>query len=448
MLGYHLRLALDSFKRTPGLTFLMLSAIAVGISTCIVTLTVYEATSNDPIRWKSGQLYAVTIDSWDPNEAANPKRPNLPPTQLAYKDVKYLLGSDIPARKAAMFRTQDVISGGGAADAQPVPITTRVTSADFFPMFDVPFLYGTGWSAQLDKGAEPVIVISRELNEKLFGGANSVGRTLRWNNRDFRITGVLNSWFPLPKFYDLNRGAFDALEDAYVPFGWAEALGRFPNGGRVACWRNDPIGSFQQFLQSDCVWQQMWVQLNDAASRQRMQAFLDAYWTDQHQSGRFGRPRNNRLTNVRQWLIDQEVVDNDNRMLVGVAFAFLAICLLNTVGMLLAKFLKSAPGVGIRRALGATRGQIFGQYLTEAALLAAAGAALGFLLGALGLQGVHALYVSGSIGPGGYQELTHVRWGSVLWALALALVAALGAGFYPAWRLARLPPATYLKSEQ
>jgi putative ABC transport system permease protein len=448
MLGYHLRLALASFKRTPGLTFLMLCAIAVGISTCIVTLTVYEATSSDPIRWKSGQLYAVTIDSWDPNEAANPKRPNLPPTQLAYKDVKYLLGSDIPARKAAMFRTQDVISGGGAADAQPVPITTRVTTADFFSMFDVPFLYGTAWTAQLDKGAEPVIVISRELNEKLFGGANSVGRTLRWNNRDFRINGVLNSWFPLPKFYDLNRGAFDALEDAYVPFGWAEALGRFPNGGRVACWRNDPISSFQKFLQSDCVWLQMWVQLNDAASRQRMQAFLDAYWTDQHQSGRFGRPRNNRLTNVRQWLIDQEVVDNDNRMLVGVAFAFLAICLLNTVGMLLAKFLKSAPGVGIRRALGATRGQIFGQYLSEAALLAAAGAVLGLLLGALGLQGVHALYVSGSIGPGGYQELTHVRWGSVLWALALALVAALGAGFYPAWRLARLPPATYLKSEQ
>jgi putative ABC transport system permease protein len=426
----------------------MLCAIAVGISTCIVTLTVYEATSTDPIRWKSGRLYAVTIDSWDPNEAANPKRPNLPPTQLAYKDVKYLLTSDIPTRKAAMFRSQDIISGGGAADAQPVPITTRVTSADFFPMFDVPFLYGTGWPAQLDQGAEPVIVISRELNEKLFGGANSVGRTLRWNNRDFRVNGVLNTWFPLPKFYDLNRGAFDALEDAYVPFGWAEALGRFPNGGRVACWRNDPIGSFQQFLQSDCVWLQMWVQLNDAASRRRMQAYLDAYWADQHQSGRFGRPRNNRLTNVRQWLIDQEVVDNDNRMLVGVAFAFLAICLLNTVGMLLAKFLKSAPGVGIRRALGATRGQIFWQYLSEAALLAAAGAALGLLLGALGLQGVHALYARGSIGPGGYQELAHIRWASVFWALMLALVATLGAGFYPAWRLARLPPATYLKSDQ
>jgi putative ABC transport system permease protein len=448
MLGYNCWLALDSFKRTPGLTILMLCAIAFGISTCIVTLTVYEASSSDPIRWKSGRLYSVTIDSWDPNEPANPKRPNLPPTQLAYKDAKYLLGSDIPARSAAMFRTQDVISGGGAADSQPVPIASRVTNSDFFPMFDVPFLYGAPWSKQQDAGAEPVIVISRELNEKLFAGSNSVGGLLRWNNRDFRIIGVLNTWFPLPKFYDLNRGAFDGLEDAYVPLGWAEALGRFPNGGRVVCWRNDPIGSFQQFLQSDCVWLQMWVQLNDDGSRQRMQAFLDAYWADQHQSGRFGRPRNNRLTNVRQWLIDQEVVDNDNRLLVGVAFAFLAICLLNTVGMLLAKFLKSASSAGIRRALGATRGQIFNQYLTEAALLAAGGAVLGLLLGAVGLWGAHALYAAGSIGPGGYQELTHVNAVSVLWALVLALIAALGAGLYPAWRLGRLPPATYLKSGQ
>src|SRR5476649_186447 len=104
MLGYNCWLALDSFKRTPGLTILMLCAIAFGISTCIVTLTVFEASSSDPIRWKSGRLYSVTIDSWDPNEPANPKRPNLPPTQLAYKDAKYLLGSDIPARSAAMFR--------------------------------------------------------------------------------------------------------------------------------------------------------------------------------------------------------------------------------------------------------------------------------------------------------------------------------------------------------
>jgi putative ABC transport system permease protein len=448
MIGYYVRLAFNSFRRTPGLTLLMVCALALGISSCIVILTVYEASSGDPIRWKSAQLFAVTMDSWDPNEAADPKRPDLPPTQLAYKDAKFVLSSDIPSRKAAMFRTQDVISGGGSADAKPVPIATRVTSADFFPMFDVPFLYGGPWSHEADSAAEPDIVLSRELNEKLFGGANSVGKTLRWNNREFRVVGVLNAWFPLPKFFDLNRGAFDAVEDAYVPFAWAEALARFPNGGRIACWRNDPVGTFPQFVQSDCVWLQVWVQLNDAAARQRMQALIDSYGAEQRKSGRFPRPPNNRLTTVRQWLVDQEVVDNDNRMLVGVAFAFLTVCLLNTVGMLLAKFLKSAPGAGVRRALGATRQQIFWQYLTEAALLAAAGAVLGLVLGSFGLQAVRGLYAQGSFGPGGYQELAQVSWSSVLWALILAVSSALGAGLYPAWRIGRLPPATYLKGDQ
>jgi putative ABC transport system permease protein len=443
--GYYVTLALKSFRQCPGLTAIMTCSIALGVSACVVTMTVYDAAARNPIWWKSDQLYAVTMDSWDPNEAADPKRPKLPPAQLTYQDAMYLLGSEIPGRKVVMFRTRDVLSGGATADAKPLPISTRATTGDFFAMFDVPFLFGTGWTADADREHEPLIVLSKDLNDKLFGGADSTGRTVRWNDRTFRITGVLDSWSPLPKFYDLTRGPFDTVEDAYVPFGWTEALARFPNGSRVACWRNDPIDSFEQFLHSDCVWLQMWVQLKDPSARDRMQAQLDGYWAEQRGAGRFQRPRNNRLTNVRQWLIDQEVVQNDSRILVGVACAFLAVCLLNTAGMLLAKFLKGAPGAGVRRALGATRRQIFLQYFTEAGIIAIAGGVLGMALGAVELAGVHALYAGGSIGRGGYQELMHFDGASLISALVLAVVAALGAGVYPAWRVGRLPPALYLK---
>jgi putative ABC transport system permease protein len=132
--------------------------------------------------------------------------------------------------------------------------------------------------------------------------------------------------------------------------------------------------------------------------------------------------------------------------LVGAACAFLAVCLLNTAGMLLAKFLKGAPGAGVRRALGAKRRQIFLQYFTEAGILALVGGLLGIALGAIELAGVHALYARGSIGRGGYQELSHFNGTSLMWALVLAAVAALGAGIYPAWRVGRLPPALYLKN--
>ena len=67
MLAYNMRLALNSFKRNPGLTALMVGAIGLGIATCVVTMTVYHAMSGDPIWWKSDRLYAVTMDNWDPN---------------------------------------------------------------------------------------------------------------------------------------------------------------------------------------------------------------------------------------------------------------------------------------------------------------------------------------------------------------------------------------------
>jgi putative ABC transport system permease protein len=179
-----------------------------------------------------------------------------------------------------------------------------------------------------------------------------------------------------------------------------------------------------------------------------MQAFLDGYWAEQRKAGRFQRPRNNRLTDVGQWLADQQVVGTDDRLLVGMAFAFLMVCLINTVGLLLAKFLSSAALTGIRRALGASRLQVFTQHLVETGLLAAAGALLGLALAALGLWGLRTLYsVEAQLGYGNPQELARFDGATVVIAVTLAVVAALAAGWYPAWRVGRLPPAVYLKSQ-
>jgi putative ABC transport system permease protein len=452
MYAYYVRLALKSFRRNSGLTALMLAAIALGIAVCIMTMTVYHAMSGNPIWWKNDRLYAVTMDNWDPTRPHDPQHPDLPPPQLTYKDAVYLLGSNIPERKVVMYARLSVLTGG-ATQRKPLPVSTRVTTADFFAMFDVPFLYGSGWEASGNQVALPVIVLSKEQNEKLFGGINSVGRTIRWDDHEFRVVGVLDSWSPVPRFYDLNNGAFNTPDDVYIPFGWTRPLGKYPNGGSSNCWRPEQVNTFEEYLGSECVWTQMWVELPDGTGRERMQGLMDGYWAEQRKAGRFPRPRDNRLTNVGQWLKDQGVVQNDNRLLVGIAFAFLAVCLLNTVGILLAKFLNAAAITGVRRALGASRRQIFIQHLIEVGVLAAAGAVLGLGLGALGLVGVHALYVTNdptnviSNSLGGYQQLTHFDAISVLWAVVLALVSAVAAGLYPAWRIGRVAPAVYLKSQ-
>jgi len=444
MFGYYLRLASRSFRHNPGITALMVLAIALGIAVCVMTLTVYHAMSGNPIWWKNDRLYAVTMDNWDPNHPLNPKS-DLPPPEMTYKDTQFLFASNIPERKVVMYSTEGVVSGVGSEPA--AQIGTRVTTADFFVMFEAPFLYGNGWSAGADRPPQPLIVLSRRENDKLFAGANSVGRTLRWNDHEFRVIGVLNDWFPRPRFYDLNGGSFALPDDAYIPYGWGSEL-QLLNKEENDCWRPEKLDTYQDFEASDCVWQQMWVELPDAASRERFQSLVDAYWAEQRKAGRFERPKNNRLTNVAGWLRDNEVVNNDNRVLVGLAFAFLALCLINTVGLLLAKFLNGAAVTGIRRALGASRQQIFAQLLIEVGLLSALGALLGLALAALGLAAVRHMYAAAHLGErGGYQELMHFDVVGVAWAVILAVAATLAAGLYPAWRIGRLSPAVYLKSQ-
>ena len=446
MLSYYLRLSLKSFRRNPGITTLMVVAIGIGIAICVMSLTVYQAMSGNPIFWKNDRLYSVTIDSWDPNFPFNDRSPQLPPPQLSYKDAMALYRSDIPERKVVMNKGLGAFLGG-SQNAEPVRTAARLTTADFFAMFDVPFEYGGSWNAKADFSPEPVMVLSHEFNQKVFGGANSVGRTVRWSDREFRIIGVLAAWTPLPKYYDLNNSAFAKTEDLFLPFGWNMAL-EVPFGGNVAGWIPDQkVDNYQDILGSDLLWLQMWVELPTAEQRSRMESLLDTYWAEQHKGGRFPRAKNNRITNVGDWLRDNRVVKDDNRVLVALSFAFLAVCLINTVGLLLAKFLNGAPISGVRRALGASRRQIFSQHLVEVSLLAAAGAVLGLTFGALGLWGVRALYTNAYLTRDGFAALAQFDLASVSWAMVLAVVSALAAGLYPAWRVGRLPPAAYLKSQ-
>ncbi len=448
MLGYYIRLAFKSFRRNPGLTALMIGAIAFGIAACIVTLTVHHAMGRNPIWWKNNVLYAVTMDSWDPHQPYDSAHPTAPPDMLTYRDATYLDGSGIPTRTALLSFVQGALAGAPGQTA-PAWAMTRAATSGFFRMFDVPFEYGGPWSSAADQGPQPVIVLSRRENDLLFAGRNSVGRTILWNNLRFRIVGVLNHWDPQPRFYDLTGGGggnFGAPARAFVPFKWGSTLHLFPNGS-MSCWAKQnaaPVNTYQDLLSSNCVWITMWVELRTAAQRTRFLNFINAYWAEQRTMGRFQRPRNNRLWKVSQWLRLHHIVSNDSRLLLRLAFSFLAVCLINTIGILLAKFLRGAPLVGVRRALGATRRQVFAQHLIEVAMLSLVGSALGLLLGIGGLAGVRSLYAHSY---SAYGRVAHFDLIGVMWALALAAVSTLFAGLYPAWRIGRVAPATYLKTQ-
>jgi putative ABC transport system permease protein len=89
-----------------------------------------------------------------------------------------------------------------------------------------------------------------------------------------------------------------------------------------------------------------------------------------------------------EWLTFKNAVPSDVRLQMWLALGFLGVCLVNTVGLLLAKFLRRSGEIGVRRALGASRGQIFLQCLVEAGAIGVAGGVLGIGLALLGLYAV------------------------------------------------------------
>lgn len=437
MFSYYLKLGWLSIRRNPLLSSLMIAAIAIGIGASMSIITVNYVMSGNPIPHKSDQLFHVQLDNWDPNQPGDDGFE--PPDQMTYLDSMALMRADKAYRQVASNRTGLVLEPEGD-DERPFSVDVRTTWADFFPMFDVPFLYGSGWDDSADQNLEQVVVLSKEINERVFGGEDSVGRNVRLSGMEYRVVGVLDAFNPVPKFYDVTNGAFNDAEELFIPFNIGIEK-QLPRNGNTNCWKAPEGDGPEAFLNSECVWIQMWVELRNDAEKQDYMAFLDAYVEEQKAFGRFPRPLNNRLNNVMEWMDEQEVVEDDAQVMLGLSFLFLAVCLLNTIGLLLAKFLGKSGDISLRRALGASRSSLFTQHMIESGMIGLGGGIFGLGLTWLGLKGIEMLF-------GDYVEnLVAMDWVMVLTAIVLAIVSALLAGLYPTWRSCHIAPAGQLKTQ-
>jgi putative ABC transport system permease protein len=393
--------------------------------------------AKDPVPGRSGVLYYVRLDSWDPARP-HPNRDGIPP-QLSYRDAMELMKSDVPARQTAMFKANLYVFPD-AKVARPKRTLVRLCFADFFPMFDVPFKYGSGWDRKADAGPEPVVVLGEETNDLLFGGSNSVGKSVRIEDREFRVVGVLDTWRPSIKFYDITQNPIQPPEQVFIPFNFVRPM-QIRTAGNSDGWKGQSGPGFEGLLASDQNWIQMWAELRDEAARQRYVDFLKAYVTEQKKAGRFPRPLRVEVTPLMAWMESQQVTPPQVTATWVVSLLFLAVCALNLMGLLLAKFLARAPEIGVRRALGASRKDVFVQHVVESELVGLAGGLLGVLLALAALAGVN-VWAKTAINRG---DLFQFDAPMVVMAAGLSLAAGLLAGLYPAWRVCRIPPAMHLK---
>ncbi len=439
MFTYYIKLALRSLKKNVVLTVLMIAAIGVGIGASMTTLTVFRAMASDPIPNKSRQLYAVQIDNWGPNSGAITSDMHDLQDQISYADAMGLMNAHAAQRQSPMYSTGFALTPANP-EVRPFQVSARAAYTDLFAMFEVPFLYGGPWTAADDEGHAPVIVIGRELNDKMFGGANSVGKTLNLDNLEYRVVGVMDRWQPLPKFYDLNNFKYGKPEQVFFPF--TRAIDQ-----QMMTWGNNNCGAsagapgWEGRLRSECVWLQFWVELPTVGDADRYRTFLTNYADEQRRRGRFHWPPHTRIRNVREWLVYQHAVSDEVRILVTVSFSFLLVCLLNAMGLMLAKVMGHAADIGVRRALGANRRAIFSQSLMETGVVGLAGGLLGLVLTALGLGGLRALLSEQA------SRLTYFSATDMVIAVVLSVTATVLAGLYPTWRAAHVQPAWQLKAQ-
>ena len=440
MFAYYLELALRSLKRSPGLTALMVLAIGFGVAASMTTWSVFRAVSGDPIPWKSSQLFVPQIDMWGPKAHGPNNSDNEPPDALDYTDAMALMRAHRGKLQSAMYQISPSVVPADASK-HPINVSGHAVYSEFFPMLDVPFLYGSGWNADADTQRAPVVVISSKLNEKLFGGENSVGRTLSIEGKDYRVVGVLDNWNPQPRFYDVvNTGGFSTgVEDVFIPFERAIAMG-IPNDGNTNCSERPAESGFVGLQRSSCIWLAYMVQLDDAAAVSAYRSWLDGYAKDQQKAGRFGWAPNNRLRDVPAFLDHEQVVPSDTKVSLLVALGLLIVCLVNTAGLLLAKFLRRSSEIGVRRALGAPRLAIYAQFLTEAGMIGLAGGVLGLLLTGVGVASVSWVL------PKDIASLARLDFSLLALTLLVAVIATTLAGLYPTFRASRVQPAWQLKS--
>lgn len=434
MFRYYLTLSLYSIRRQKGLSVLISATLGMGIAASMITYSLIYLMSKDPLPNKSDKIFHVQLDNWHLNSAAID--PDLPPEEVTWRDAMNIVHA-----KQAKFQAANAITWGMVTPENkrvpPFLGIIRATHGEFFPMFEVPFLYGQGWQNYPLNHVEYVVVLSKSTNQRIFAGGNSVGQTLPMLGKLFSVIGVLDEWHPSPKFFDLSFGAFYPPEDLYIPLQIKAEL-ELPHGGNSHCWETNLADNYQAFLNSECVNFNLWIELADHQNKQQFDSYLLSYVKQQKEFGRFPKVSNNVVLNINQWLAYKDIVNSDMYLFFYLSLLFLLVCLFNAASLMSTKFVSKNSELALRRALGAGQLAIFGQCITETFLLGCFGALIGLGLSLFGLEGIIVLYPN-------FEAFVTLDKSLLLATVLISILSSILAGLIPSFKVCRLAPASYLK---
>jgi putative ABC transport system permease protein len=402
------RFAFRSFARTPGFTLTAVLVLALGIGATTAIFSAVRAVVLRPLPFAEPQrLYTL----WESSPETGGEGQMVSPAN--YLDWKERVASfaDVEAYGSPW---QAPITGLD----QPVALRTLPVTGGLFSMLGVRPMLGRGfteaesWAGATWRAGETPLLLSADTWRNVFGGdASVIGASVTLNGGPARVVGVMPEGFAFPE-----EGV-----QLWVPFGWADEA-------RGAAW----------FRRSHSVWPV--ARLADGATPDRAAAELHAVAAQlEREHPETNRPGGAGMSPLHDFLL------GDTRTPLLVLLAAVGLLLLiscaNVGNLLLVRASAHRRSLAVRAALGAGRGRLVRQTLTESVVLAALGGGAGIALGIAGTRLLERLQPAGLLRTTSFP----VDGAVIAFAVATAAGAAIVFGTFPAFVARRAGPGEALR---
>lgn len=389
-LGHDLRSAVRSLRRTPGFTLIALLTLALGIGANTGIFAVVRSVLLAPLPYPEPDRL---VQLWTDERARGRQEPEWlsPPDFLDWRDQNRSFAS-----MAAYTAWGPDLTGVG----EPEALGGVQVSWNYFSTLGIRPAVGRDFRPEDDDaGAEPVVMVSdRFWRNRLGADSGAIGRPLTLNGEPWTVVGVLSPDFQPP---------FLAVPDVWRP------LRRSPASG---CGRDCIVWRAIGRLRSGVTMEQAQQDLTGIAAQLER-----TYPNSNRDRGAWVVPLREQLTGTSRFAL--------GALAAAVGLVLLIACV-NLANLLLVRGAGRARELAVRAALGAGRSRLLRLLVTESALLAVTGAALGLALAVL-LQGV-----LGTVIPASLRHVRPLRIDGAVagFTAAVTVLAVLLFGLVPAFR--------------